>query len=178
MVASAASKATAKAKASAASAKESPDTRAAHASTLLEKSDILEAPPAKRKNTADFSVAAIVAKSLRDNFCSWGEDLVDLTIIDGMSLRQRITDDKEAMKKGRRKAAMGKCYYADLRRVYEASASPEKMLTVENENEPEDGKLVASRTPLFARRRNFEPIMTWLASADRTPARFIPSRSH
>lgn len=39
-------------------------------------------------------------------------------------------------------------------------------MTVGNENEPEDGKLVASLTPLFARRRNFEPIMNWLASAD------------
>lgn len=39
----------------------------------------------------------------------------------------------------------------------------EKLLTVANENEPADGKLVASLMPRFALRRSFGATMPWLA---------------
>ena len=163
---------TAKAKSAAASAakaaaaKERRTRKAAEAPTLIEKQDLLESLSTKRAKKEIPSNAAVVAKALRDNFKGWGEDMTDLTIREGKSLRQRIFDDKFESKEGGAKTPMGKCYYAELRGMYGASSCPAQQLDVKNEDEAEDPRLIGALTGLFQRKKTFDRILEWLASAE------------
>ena len=61
---------------------------------------------------------------------------------------------------------MGKLYYAELRGLYKSSSDPGMDLQIDNENEAEHPGLVAALTPLYARRRNYELAMQFLATGD------------
>ena len=92
--------------------------------------------------------------------------MTDLTIREGKSLRKRIFDDKFESKEGGAKTPMGKCYYAELRGMYGASSCPAQQLDVKNEDEAEDPRLIGALTGLFQRKKTFDRILEWLASAE------------
>ena len=53
--------------------------------------------------------------------------------------------------------AMGKYYYMGLREEY-GDESPEKLITIDDPNEPEDVQLTKCLKKLFAQNREFEPL--------------------
>lgn len=160
-------KAEAKAKAQATkkAARDRQAKRAAAAPTLMERQDILETTGAKKRRKDQPDLHAIVAKALRDNFRGWMEDLTDLTIRDGRSLRQRLLEDLVAKKSGGKTVPMGKFYYSELRATYGNSLAPEKLLQVRDDNDADDQKMIAALQHLFNRRRSVEPLVQWLSSA-------------
>lgn len=166
MVAKVVAQAKVKAQAKKNAAQERQQKRAAAASTLIERCDILEESGAKRRKKEQQCLHTTVAKALRDNFKGWGEDLTDLCIRDGKSLRQQLLEDLLAKKNGTRPGPMGKVYYNELRNRYGNALAPEKLLAVADDTDPDDHKLLAAVTHLFVRRRSVEPLVQWLASAD------------
>lgn len=140
--------------------------KAAAASTLVAKQDIEEGPRKKAKNKQDMVDERMISKIIRDNFKGWSTEACELTIRDGMSLRQRLSKDKALQVKGLRSSPMGKLYYTELRALYSSSQSAEQLLEITNPNEPEDGRLMAALEGLFARRKNYEAIESFLACAE------------
>ena len=77
-------------------------------STLLQAQEVAENLPAQReKRGRKRSLDEIVTKCISDNFKSMSEVQTDLTIIDGVSLRQRLRADKSVQNADASKIKMG-----------------------------------------------------------------------
>ena len=160
-------KVSAKAKAKAAEdfEKEAHKRKIAAATTLIEKQDIADAAPKRPRSRVVLVDEKIVSKMIRDNFKTWGPELTDLTLRDGLSLRGRMTRDKTLAVKGLRKEPMGKLYYQELRSLYGSALSPEHQLVVADEDEPEDGRLVQALEGLFSRKKQYDGMQSYLLGA-------------
>ena len=160
-------KVSAKAKAKAAEdfEKEAHKRKIAAATTLIEKQDIADAAPKRPRSRVVLVDEKIVSKMIRDNFKTWGPELTDLTLRDGLSLRGRMTRDKTLAVKGLRKEPMGKLYYQELRSLYGSALSPEHQLVVADEDEPEDGRLVQALEGLFSRKKEYDGMQSYLLGA-------------
>ena len=159
-------KAHAKAKAKAEQALVANKRKMDAAVNLIDKHDIAENVAKKAKSKAESVDDRLISKMLRDNFKGWSADLCELTIRDGVSLRQRLAKDKSLQVKGLRRETMGKLYYAELRSLYGSSLSPDHLLVIDNEDEPEDHRLSSAMEGLFTRKKNYEGMHAFLGSAD------------
>lgn len=155
-----------KAKGRAAKAAGSGEKRKAPAkpTNALEKAELSAAAPAKRvkQETTDQKAEICAQKAVKDNFRSWADDDVYLHCIGGVSLFERIVQDKKAWLLGNR-GAMGKCYYAGLKEMYKRR--DENALEVRDEKEDEDPKLVKALHQVFSKKRNLQMLVEWLRHA-------------
>ena len=135
------------------------------ASTNIERDDLEDIPKRAKKTGIDL-VDLVVSKCLRDNFKMWGEELTDLNLVDGLSLRARIKKDKLAAASGQKEGSMGKLYYAELRSMCGSANDPLADLDIQNEEDPEDQTMMSRLEKLFARKKTFDSIIEWLDSAN------------
>lgn len=162
-------KPTARAKAAAEKQREEQEKKRkiAEAKTLVDKQDIQEGSTKKRQRaTKEVVDERMISKIIRDNFKGWSSELCELNIRDGLSLRARLTRDKNLQVSGKSNLTMGKLYYSELRSIYGAALSPEQLLIIRNDEEPVDLRLSAAMEGMFARKKSFEKIMSYLGCAD------------
>lgn len=107
----------------------------------------------RRKRSLDEEVN----KCLKDNFKNWTEAMTDLTLVESMSLRERIHNDKRRLKDGSLKEPMGKFYYENLRQVYGASMDPAMKLKIKDASLPEDPQLFAALKGVMQHCRDYSP---------------------
>lgn len=88
---------------------------AACATTLLEKNEASDPTPKKRcrNNSTDKKVSLVVNQRIRGTFKGWTGGQTHLTVRNGCSLHQRLTQDKEEQLAGDTTIKMGKCYYQE-----------------------------------------------------------------
>ena len=132
-------------------------------STLLQAQEVAENLPVQReKRGRKRSLDEIVTKCISDNFKSMSEVQTDLTIIDGVSLRQRLRADKSVQNADASKIKMGKLYYDKLRLLYASSSSPEQLLRVLDEREPVPSALMDACAAALSHRRNLSPLVEFM----------------
>jgi hypothetical protein len=101
----------------------------AAAGGLLRGSFENEGPKRRRvSGKQEGNVEAMVAKSIKDNFKGFGPAEIDGTTIGNMTLRERIRQDKVLNNESPGSIIMGRRYYDDLRALYAAGDSPDKLL--------------------------------------------------
>ena len=98
------------------------------------------------------SVASQVQKALNDNFKGFTQQEIDSLIIDGLSLRARLTKDKAENAANPGSVTMGRLYYNQLRMMYASAEHPLKQLTIKDPNkdvQPElfQAMLASKKTP-------------------------------
>eukprot|EP00971_Amphidinium_carterae_P342736 6482151-Amphidinium_carterae.1 len=81
-----------------------------------------------RAKKASENVEEMVRRALKDNFGGWGEDLTDNVLVGGMSLRDRLLEDKRRWLDDQSAFRMGAKYYAELRRKYQGAVDVEALL--------------------------------------------------
>lgn len=136
------------------------------AKTLMEQTEQTEtdkAPSAKRQRERSFETA--VTKALNDNFKGLSEAEMNLTLIDGMSLRDRVADAKRRQKAGE-KITLGKGFYNQLREQYGGVNSVSRQLRVKDDTEPEDQKMQECLMLMLRHNRDSNPITQWLLFSD------------
>ena len=100
--------------------------------SLLEAAFPTEAPSKQARLRRSNNVAATVARAIRDNFKEFKEQEVDSTLVDGLSLRARLTKDKSENQQKPGSIVMGRTYYNHLRLLYQSVQHPSKQLQVQN----------------------------------------------
>ncbi|CAE8622777.1 unnamed protein product [Polarella glacialis] len=95
-------------------------------------------------------------KILNDHFKTWSAAHVDMTMRAGQSLRQRLTEDRKKWMQDPT-FAMGKYYDMALREEY-GDATPETMIKIVDQDEPEDESLTKCLRKLFVHNRDLEPL--------------------
>ena len=98
------------------------------------------------------SVATQVQKALNDNFKGFTQQEIDSVIIDGLSLRARLTKDKAENAATPGTVTMGRLYYNQLRMMYASAEHPLKQLIIKDPNkdvQPElfQAMLASKKTP-------------------------------
>ena len=79
------------------------------------------------------TLADVVGQSLRDNFRGWDSELLDVKKIGGLTLRQRLTADKEKwLKEGGASVTFGATYYIRLKALYKDEQDPAAALEVKD----------------------------------------------
>jgi hypothetical protein len=117
------------------------------------------APQKKRKGDGDplLRLADVAAKALRDNFKKpvWDERRLNLHVVQGMSLRQRVEGDLRQKLLGQRLAPMGKLYYQELRLLYGGPMGGEEaaVLAVLDDTEEIPQDMAAALEGITARRK-------------------------
>ena len=74
-------------------------------------------------------VSDMVQKALRDNFKDFSQGEIDSNLVNGMTLRQRLSSDKEANSTEAGTVVTGRRYYDSLRLAYSNQQSPERLLS-------------------------------------------------
>jgi len=85
-----------------------------------------------RRSLGTTTVAQQVAKALHDNFKNFTEAQIDSTIVDGVSLRGRLTRDKALNAEKPGSVTMGRLYYNQLKLQYAGENHPSKLLTIKD----------------------------------------------
>jgi hypothetical protein len=101
-----------------------------------------------------------VSKIIVDNFPNWPSAQVDVMKKEGLTLRQRITRDKEAGSLAGSTTKMGKFYYQQLRELYEG-ANPCESLPVRSLDEPEDPLLKTALISFVKVSTNTSQLTEW-----------------
>jgi hypothetical protein len=114
----------------------------------------------KRVRTED----EIIDKILKDNFPLWSFEQINLKVVDGVSLRDRIKADK--VRQACNLLAMGKLYYASIRLTYQDDLSPLSQLTIEDKNQPSDETMMDALKSLLGYMRVTGPLEEWLELCD------------
>ena len=81
-----------------------------------------------------------------------------MMIVDGVSLRQSLTNDRMAAAAGEFKGPFGMRYYAEKRRKYTRETSPQKMLKVNDGAQPIDKALEKAVASVLSHVPQFEPL--------------------
>ena len=71
-----------------------------------------------------------VEKLIRDNFKSWSSAKLDGTVLGGLTLRQRLADDKRKNRRGEQ--SMGATFYKELKLLYAGADAPALQLHVKD----------------------------------------------
>jgi len=105
-----------------------------------------------RRSLGRLTVAQQVAKALSDNFKNFTEAQIDGAIVDGVSLRARLTRDKALNADKPGAVTMGRLYYNQLRQLYAGENHPMKLLSIKDPSQqvrPEifQAMLASKRTP-------------------------------
>ena len=138
--------------------------------SLLEASnDAAKAAP-KQKPKKGHGVSEQVAKAIRDNFKDFSQAEIDSNLVDGKTLRQRLTADKELNSSQKGSVTTGRYYYTRLRDLYSSKDSnPEKLLTAG----PDPGEVSDQLwTAMVATKKmpiNRVPIMSFLETSTKEP---------
>ena len=80
------------------------------------------------------TVAQQVTKALQDNFKNFSEQEIDGTIVNGSSLRARLTKDKARNVASPGSVTMGRLYYNALKLEFASAESPTKRLQIKDPN--------------------------------------------
>ena len=110
------------------------------------------------------SIEESVNKAIVDNFKGLSSAQIDLTLVDGMSLRDRLHDAKRRQKAGEN-ITIGKVFYALLRDEFGAASDVGKQLKVANELEPEDDRMKAALMLMLRHNRDTTQIEQWLQNS-------------
>jgi hypothetical protein len=105
-----------------------------------------------RRSLGAATVAQQVAKALHDNFKNFTEAQIDSAIVDGVSLRARLTRDKAQNAEKPGSVTMGRIYYNKLKMLYAGENHPTKLLIIKDASaqvRPElfQAMLASKRTP-------------------------------
>jgi len=115
--------------------------------------------------TREHSVNRAVQKILVDNFKHFSDAEIDGIQVDGLTLRQRLTRDRELKAKPSDNVVMGARYYKEIKQLYSSSTNPVKLLVVTDDSSPGkevfDAMLAAKRHPC-----NRQPLIQYLITAD------------
>ena len=96
--------------------------------TCLEEAELADARPAGKKQLRRQNTEQQVTKAIKDNCRVLTATETDGTIVDGLTLRERLIHDKRAVRLGTSSETFGRKYYEDLRATYSGSDSIEKQL--------------------------------------------------
>ena len=98
------------------------------------------------------TVAQQVTKALQDNFKNFSEQEIDGTIVNGSSLRARLTKDKARNVASPGSVTMGRLYYNALKLEFASAESPTKRLHSRSRTPP-SWLLLRSSRPCWPARR-------------------------
>lgn len=76
----------------------------------------------------EYNVDAMVHKSIKDNFKGFGPAEIDCTTISGLTLREKLRQDKLKQLQTPGSVITGRLYYAELREKYAAGDCPDQLL--------------------------------------------------
>jgi hypothetical protein len=111
------------------------------------------------------SLEASVSKALSDNFSGWAARETDAVCIAGMTLRQRLTEDKRMfLAKDAKAPTMGRKYYEQLRQDFSSADSPKKKLVPTNPMEVIDDALLRAMCASKQAHPNRMPMIQLLAN--------------
>ena len=85
------------------------------------------APPGaeKKAKSTDRSLAAVVSQAIYDNFKGWDPELLDIKKINGLTVREQLTKDKESwLHSGGTSDKFGAGYYVKIKSAYRDTADP------------------------------------------------------
>ena len=135
--------------------------------TLFEEADRLQPPRSKLRRSRKQSVDAIVHKKLMDNFKDYDKVTIDAVIIEGKSLREKLTEDTQTHIDSPRDNPMGANYYRKLKELYKPTASPVLALKVKDQRLAVNDRLMKAMVAAKAAIPNRAPLVEYLATGIR-----------
>lgn len=158
-------KAATKGRSAVAAPKEQAKSRKRAGATLIEQQEEQDAAVHTAKRSRIRSFEAQVTKALYDNFKGMSEAEINLNLIDGMSLRDRVADAKRRQQQGET-VSMGKSFYTALREQYSGEMSASSQLKVRDDQEPEDSRMREALMMMLRHNRDTSAITQWLLFSD------------
>jgi hypothetical protein len=138
------------------------------AATTIEKQDIEEMNQSVAyKRSRSRSLEEAVAKCLRDNFPTWTAQETDLTLRQGVSLRQHILKDKMTNQSKTTNIKFGKTYFDLLKEQWSSPDLAWNKIVVVDPLEPEDPALNTALVGIVSHRKDYAPLLEYLMHAVR-----------
>lgn len=133
--------------------------------TLMEDIELQETEKAavKRRRTRSFDEQ--VSKAISDNCKGMSEAQVNVNLIDGLSLRDRVADAKRRQQNGE-SITLGKSFYSNLREMYGGNGSPAQQMRIKDESGPEDQRMHECLLLMLRHNRDAKAIEHWLRHSD------------
>ena len=120
--------------------------------------------------TASRSLSEVVAQAIRDNFKNWDPELLDAKKVDDMTLRERLTADKEAwLKNGGVCEKFGGTYYLRIKALYRSDEDPIKLLQIVDPNMIVQPPLMRAMVKCYHNRPDRGVLHNFLQSAREKP---------
>lgn len=133
-----------------------------HSDSIVEAIDVAENASMHETPQPKQCEQRALKKCLVDNFAGWPDILTHMTFVDGLNLVDTLARDRERMKRDS-DFKMGKFYYQHMRETF-GGTSPEALIAVEDENEPDDMSLQKVLRQAFAHNRKLEPLAEYVKS--------------
>lgn len=134
---------------------------AALPTTLQEAVERLENTAAATKRRKSRSLDDAVSKAIADNFGTFTDAEIDLTLVRGKSLRETIMDAKMRQRNGE-DLAIGKTFYQRLREEFGQASDVGRQMTVKNDAEEEDTNLRSCLMTMLRHNRDTTHIVQWM----------------
>ena len=138
----------------------------ASSASLLDRALASEPAAKKRRTLAKQDTDAAVTKSLADNFKNFSATQIDATMINGLTLRQQLAEDKRRHKENPKAFPMGQKYYAAMRSAYSSAEDPQKQLQVKDATLGVNAQLLKAMVALKAKQPNRQPMLGYLHVAE------------
>lgn len=143
-----------------------------HAAAVKPKAALIDAPELNalaarggRRRTLD----EVINKCLVDNFRTATKYQVEMLVVDGLTLRQRLERDKATAARNKTGGqGFGASYYRNLRQMYASETAPETQLVVKRPGDVVTEELTAALKAFRRQPSDRAPLIEWLAS--RAPA--------